>query len=141
MGLIDRRKTNDNNNTSQVFKTSSQELDSNPMMKVRFAASSDNYMFTRDYFHMHIWDVRKNKTPVQVFNTMDNIAENLEELAEKNRFVDRFDLSLSPCSTMCLTGSYNSQFHVIDMKQRVSTTIGAEYINQRRDFRPAAVGV
>ena len=98
------------------------------MLKVRFAASSDNYMFTRDYFHMHIWDVRKNRTPVQVFNTMDNIYENFDELAEKNRFGDKFDLTLSPCSTMCLTGSYNSQFHVIDMKQRVSTTIGAEYI-------------
>jgi len=36
----------------------------NSISKARFAPTSDNYIFSRDYLSVQIWDVRNNKQPV-----------------------------------------------------------------------------
>lgn len=36
----------------------------NSISKAKFAPTSDNYIFSRDYLTVQIWDVRNNKQPV-----------------------------------------------------------------------------
>ena len=83
------------------------------MTRAKFAPSSDNYIFTRDYMNVQIWDIRNNKAPVQTFNVTEYLDQALCDLYENERIYDKFDMQVSPCSTMVLTGAYNSCTHVI----------------------------
>jgi hypothetical protein len=103
----------------------------NYVSRAKFAPSSDNYIFSRDYLAVHIWDVRKNQKPVQTFYTTDYLDKSLCNLYESARIFDRFDLQISPCSTMAVTGSYYSQAHVIDMSRRINTTLDADFMDKR----------
>lgn len=101
------------------------------MTRARFAPTSDIYLFSRDYLSVQIWDVRNNKSAVQTFNVTDYLDQNLCEVYESERIFDRFDLQVSPCSTMVLTGAYNSHAHVIDMQRRINTTIEVKFMEKR----------
>ncbi len=81
----------------------------------RFAPTSDNYLFSRDYLSVHIWDVRNNSQPVQTLNVTEYLDTKLCEVYESERIFDKFDLQVSPDSRMVLTGGYHSQAHVIDL--------------------------
>lgn len=58
----------------------------------KFAPTSDNYIFSRDYLSVQIWDVRNSKGAVQTFNVTDYLDANLCELYESERIFDKFDL-------------------------------------------------
>lgn len=104
------------------------------MTRAKFAPTSDSYLFSRDYLAVKIWDVRKNNQPVQTFNTTDYLDVNLCDLYENERIYDKFDLQISPCSTMALTGSYNSNAHVIDLQRRINTTIDVRFLDKRGKY-------
>ena len=59
---------------------------------------------------------------------------NLCDLYENERIFDEFDLQISPCSTMALTGSYNSNAHVIDLQRRINTTIDVRFMDKRGKY-------
>lgn len=80
---------------------------------------------------VQIWDVRNTRSPVQTFNVTEYLDQKLCELYENERIFDQFDLQVSPCSTMVLTGSYFSHSHVIDMQKRINTTIEVKYMDKR----------
>ena len=61
----------------------------------------------------------------------DYLDLKLCELYESERIFDKFDLKVSPCSTMVLTGSYHSHAHVIDMQKRINTTIDVKFMEKR----------
>jgi hypothetical protein len=88
------------------------------MTRAKFAPSSDNYIFSRDYLSVQIWDVRNNSSCVQTLNVTDYLDQCLLDVYESERIFDKFDLQISPCSTMALTGSYGNNAHIIDMMQR-----------------------
>ena len=87
----------------------------NSVGSARFAPTSDNYLFSRDYMAVSIWDVRNNSQPVQTLNVTEYLDKNLCELYESERIFDKFDLQVSPDSRMVLTGGYHSCTHVIDL--------------------------
>lgn len=101
------------------------------MSSAKFAPSSNNYIFSRNYLSVQIWDVRNSKQPVQTFYVTDYLDSKLCEVYENKRIFDKFDLQVSPCSTMVLTGSYYSHAHVIDMQKRVNTTIDIRFMDRR----------
>jgi len=102
------------------------------MTRVKFAPTSDNYMFTRDYISVQIWDVRNNTNAIQTFNVTDYLEHSLVEVYENERIFDKWDLQVSPCSTMVLTGAYNSNAHVLNMqKERINATIAVHYMDRR----------
>lgn len=75
--------------------------------------------------------MRNNKQPVQTFFVTEYLDSKLCEVYENERIFDKFDLHVSPCSTMCLTGSYFSQAHVIDMQKRINTTLNVKFMDRR----------
>lgn len=64
----------------------------NSIGMARFAPTSDNYLFSRDYLSVHIWDVRNNSTPVQTLNVTEYLDMTLCEVYENERIFDKFDL-------------------------------------------------
>ena len=95
----------------------------NSISKAKFAPTSDNYIFSRNYLAVQIWDVRNNKQPVQTLNVTEYLDGKLCELYESERIFDKFDLQVSPDSRQVLTGSYHSHAHVIDLHRKINTTI------------------
>lgn len=61
----------------------------------------------------------------------DYLDKKFCEVYESERIFDKFDLQVSPCSTMVLTGSYHSHAHVIDMQKRINTTIEVKFMDKR----------
>lgn len=122
MSLCDMRQSSDFTTASIKFKQKSDPNQRhfftdiiNSMTRAKFSPTSDNYLFSRDYLTLQIWDVRNNKQSVQSFNATDYLDSSLCDLYENQRIFDRFDLQISPDSTMALTGAYFSHAHVIDM--------------------------
>ena len=59
------------------------------------------------------------------------LDKKLCEVYESERIFDKFDLQVSPDSTMVLTGSYHGHGHVIDMQRRINTTIDVRFMDKR----------
>lgn len=125
MSLCDLRESSDFSRNSIKYKakeeTGKHKFFSSivkSMTRAKFAPSSDNYIFSRDYLSVQIWDVRNNSSCVQTLNVTDYLDQCLLDVYESERIFDKFDLQISPCSTMALTGSYGNNAHIIDMMQR-----------------------
>lgn len=75
--------------------------------------------------------MRNNNLPISTFHVTDLVENKLSEMIDNGHILDYFDLAISPCSTMALTGFYNGFAHVVDMQKRVNTTIKAMLLDQR----------
>lgn len=94
----------------------------NSVSRAKYSREDDpQYIYSRDYLAVHVWDVRNNKKPVKSFNVNDYIEKKLCEVYESEAIFDKFDLQLSPNEQYLLTGSYNSCGHVIDIMNHSNT--------------------
>ena len=87
----------------------------NSVSRAKFSPVNPNFMFSRDYISVHLWDIRNTKLPFRTFNVTDYLEKKLCEVYESETIFDKFDLQVSPDSTQILTGAYNSNAHVIDV--------------------------
>lgn len=69
--------------------------------------------------------------PVQTYNVTEYLDKKLCEVYENEAIFDKFDLQVSPSSSMVLTGSYNSSAHIIDLQTRTNTTIEVKFMDKR----------
>ena len=70
------------------------------------------YMVTRDYMTLKVWDVYNTGKPVEVIPVHPQLEPLLSDLYEAENIFDKFTTSVSQCSTMALTGSYNNKFMI-----------------------------
>ena len=87
----------------------------NSVSRAKISPCNDNYIFSRDYLAVQIWDVRNTKQPCKTYNVTDYMDKKLCDVYESETIFDKFDMQISPDSSMVLTGSYNSNMHLIDM--------------------------
>lgn len=87
----------------------------NSVSRARFSPVDPNYLFSRDYIAVHVWDIRYNRRPCRSLNVTDYLEKKLCEVYESETIFDKFDLAVSPDSTRLLTGAYDSSAHVIDL--------------------------
>ena len=59
------------------------------------------------------------------------LEKKLCEVYESETIFDKFDLSISPDASMLLTGSYNSNAHIIDLKRTCNTTLDVKFMEKR----------
>jgi serine/threonine-protein phosphatase 2A regulatory subunit B len=78
-----------------------------------------------------LWDVRNTKSPVKTYNVTDYLEKKLCEVYESETIFDKFDMNLSPDSNLIVTGAYNSNLHVLDLKNQTNTTIEVKYMEKR----------
>lgn len=103
----------------------------NSVSRAKFSPVNDNYIFSRDYLGVQIWDIRNTKLPFKTFSATDYLEKKLCEVYESETIFDKFDLQLSPDSNLVLTGGYNSNVHVIDLQRQQNCTIDVKYMDKR----------
>tara|TARA_B110000305_G_C19299213_1_gene568286 strand:+ start:374 stop:691 length:318 start_codon:yes stop_codon:yes gene_type:complete len=84
--------------------------------RAKFSPTDDNYIYSRDYLGIQIWDIRNQRQPCKVLNVTEYLDKKLCEVYESENIFDKFDLHVSPDSSMLMTGGYNGNVHVIDTK-------------------------
>lgn len=77
-------------------------------------APNGKYIYSRDYLSVKIWDMSMTTKPISTINLYDPLKAKLCEAYENEYILDKFTISVSPCSNICATGMYNSNFHVVD---------------------------
>lgn len=90
-----------------------------------------NNIFSRDYIHTKVWDVRKSDKPIKAIQVTDYIEKKLCDLYDNERIFDKFELHGSPCSNYFFTGCYNGSYHVIDKEANSNTTMEASFNHKR----------
>jgi dihydroxyacid dehydratase/phosphogluconate dehydratase len=59
------------------------------------------------------------------------MEKKLCEVYESETIFDKFDMHISPDSSMAVTGSYNSNMHIIDMANNTNTTVDIKFMDKR----------
>jgi len=68
---------------------------------------------------------------VQSLYVTDYLERRLCELYENDRIFDKFDLQISPDSSMVMTGGYFNHAHVMDLVKRTNSTIDVDFNDKR----------
>ena len=64
----------------------------NSVSRAKINPMDDNYIISRNYLQVLIWDVRNNKQPCKVFNVNDYMERKLCDVYETETIFDKFDL-------------------------------------------------
>jgi len=70
-----------------------------------------------------VWDLANTSKPVQNIQIYDPIKTKLCELYENECIFDKFSLSSGPDSNSIVTGMFNNNFHVLDVKRETNTQV------------------
>lgn len=103
----------------------------NSVSRAKISPLNDNYIYSRDYLAIQIWDIRNTKAPCKTMNVTDYLEKKLCEVYESETIFDKFDMHISPKSNLVVTGSYNSNVHVIDVEKNTNTTIDVKFMDKR----------
>jgi serine/threonine-protein phosphatase 2A regulatory subunit B len=103
----------------------------NSVSRAKYSPVNQNYIISRDYLSIQIWDVRNTKLPFKTFNVTDYLEKKLCEVYESETIFDKFDLQISPDSNLILTGSYNSNAHIIDIQNQTNITLDVKFMDKR----------
>jgi len=73
-----------------------------------------NFIVSRDYLTMKIWDPRVENRPLRMIKFHDHLIPKLCDLYENDSIFDKFECSWNGNSLRLLTGSYNNNFYICD---------------------------
>jgi len=73
-----------------------------------------NFIVSRDYLTMKIWDPRVENRPLRIVKFHDHLIPKLCDLYENDSIFDKFECSWNGSSYRLLTGSYNNNFYICD---------------------------
>ncbi|GHJ88454.1 hypothetical protein NliqN6_4856 [Naganishia liquefaciens] len=74
-----------------------------------------NYILSRDYLTLKIWDIRDEKAPVKKINIHEHLRGKLCDLYENDCIFDKFECTWSGNGDQVLTGSYHNYFRIYDV--------------------------
>jgi len=85
-----------------------------------------NFMASRDYLTMKIWDMRVENKPLKVIKFHDHLIAKLCDLYENDSIFDKFKCSWNGTSQRLLSGSYNNNFYICDAFGRHISSVTAQ---------------
>jgi len=89
------------------------------------------YIVSRDYLTVKIWDCRNESRPVTTVKVHDHFRAKLPELYENECIFDRFELAVAGDGSIA-TGSYNNMFHIYDRHGKLETSIEASKMPEKQ---------
>jgi len=113
------------------------ELVSN-ISDIKFSPNGQ-FIATRDYLTLKIWDSRNESSPLKVIQFQDNLIPKLCELYESNHIFDKFECSWDRNSMRLITGSYGNNFYVCDVFGGKIKSAIASKPNSNISSRPAKI--
>lgn len=75
----------------------------------------ENKFITREPIQTKVWDVRITNRPLSVIPINDSIKTKLAEMFEKDLFMEKFNVTCSPCGKYLSTGFFNKTFNIISL--------------------------
>jgi len=85
-----------------------------------------NFMASRDYLTMKIWDMSVENKPLKVIKFHDHLIAKLCDLYENDSIFDKFKCSWNGTSQRLLSGSYNNNFYICDAFGRHISSVTAQ---------------
>jgi serine/threonine-protein phosphatase 2A regulatory subunit B len=79
------------------------------------------YVFARDFCTVKVWDLANTSKPLANIPIYDPIKTKLCELYENECIFDKFSICSGPDSNQVMTGMFNNNFHLIDVKKDTNT--------------------
>uniref|UniRef100_A0A7E4VQ54 Serine/threonine-protein phosphatase 2A 55 kDa regulatory subunit B n=1 Tax=Panagrellus redivivus TaxID=6233 RepID=A0A7E4VQ54_PANRE len=76
---------------------------------VKFSHSG-NFILTRDYLTVNVWDLRKDDHPIETYNVHEYLRSKLCVLYENDSIFDKFECGWSGDDKHIVTGSYSNLF-------------------------------
>jgi serine/threonine-protein phosphatase 2A regulatory subunit B len=101
--------------------------------KALFSKQDDHMIYSRTYLEILLWDIRMPKDPIRELLINDYLDKKLVEVYDNDAIFDKFDMAQSPNSDFLLTGTYDSQAHIIDItkEEKVNTGIDVDFKEKR----------
>lgn len=87
---------------------------------VKFSHDSQ-YILSRDFMTLKLWDVRVENQPVQSVAIHDHLRAKLCDLYENDGIFDKFECSFSNDSSRVITGSYDHRLHMYAINNGTAT--------------------
>lgn len=75
------------------------------------------YILSRDYLALKIWDIRNEKQPVRKISIHEHLKQKLCDLYENDCIFDKFECTFSGSGDQVLTGSYSNYFRIYDVNE------------------------
>jgi len=92
--------------------------------------NTGQYMISRDYLTVKVWDVRMERRPVRKVNVHEYLRSKLCDLYENDCIFDKFECTWSGDSQSIITGSYNNIFTIFDRESGSEVCMEAAKIAQ-----------
>ncbi|ELP88246.1 protein phosphatase pp2a regulatory subunit B, putative [Entamoeba invadens IP1] len=122
--LCDMRSTKTCSSAIKCF-VNTDDYSANPQRQESFPSISSikmtkdgNALVVRDYLSVRTFDLRKTESPTTVIPIHDHLISRFSELEANDVLYDKFDLSLDGTDQYCVTGSYDREFIVHDLKNK-----------------------
>ena len=80
----------------------------------------DNKIVSRDYLNIFHWDIRKDRTPMQIIPIFEPLKTKLNYVFKNEQIFDQFSMALDPGQKRILTGNYDASFHLIDLENQTN---------------------
>jgi len=105
---------------------------------VRFSHDGQ-YILSRDYLTVKIWDVRQERTPVKTIPIHEHLRPRLCDTYENDSIFDKFEVVFSGDAKNVMTGSYNNNFMIYpsDPERETEVVLQAD----KSAFKAKKVGV
>jgi serine/threonine-protein phosphatase 2A regulatory subunit B len=84
-----------------------------------------DYIISRDFMTLKIWDVRKENEPVNVHMVHEPLRSKLCDLYENDCIFDKFECSFSHDGKHVVTGSYKNNFNIFETTGKYKIQIEA----------------
>ncbi|KAK2944738.1 putative Serine/threonine-protein phosphatase 2A 55 kDa regulatory subunit B delta [Blattamonas nauphoetae] len=88
-------------------------------------SSDGQYIVSRDFFNIRLWDPRVPTRPVFAVPLHDAIRGRLSNHLDSDAPFDKFTCCFSPDNKYVLTGTYNNRFSCFDLRGRLDSCIEA----------------
>jgi serine/threonine-protein phosphatase 2A regulatory subunit B len=131
--LCDLRTSTDYKHCSTEFKyrveASQQNFFTDIINTVSQAAftKDGDYIVSRDYLSVKVWDIRNNKEPCRSIRIGKFLEKKLCDLYESENIYDKFNIVTSSDKKQYITGTYNNSFMIGDIDGSSVTTIESSF--------------
>jgi serine/threonine-protein phosphatase 2A regulatory subunit B len=100
----------------------------------------DDKFVTREPLQTKIWDVRITNKALEVLPLNEGIKTKLAEMFEKDLFMEKFNVSSSPCGKYLSTGFFNRSFHIssIDGSSNLEASLNNKKGIKAREIQKSA---
>lgn len=98
------------------------------------------YLMSRDYLNLKVWDVRVDSHPVETYPVCEPLRSRLCKLYETDQIFDKFDCAWGYNDRYIATGTYGNYFKIIDRISGQSITAAADSSSKVHRKRKTSIG-